>query len=192
MQLPMEWILGLNLRGSLEMHEMIVGGVHFKTDDAFHQTRFSIRTRLSRILKNNWMKSNVRRAQRKKKRRSRLEIQWNIRCHLLFSPDFVDIYWRSDAVSIPFHVNFSITDVSCTTFCLHQLFLLAFCYQLLKRKLLSFKAWSQRPNSLIWIGMNCFDQDHHAVSSMTFGHVGVSLFSWRKNYWILNWTLWYD
>ena len=44
-------LLHCNLNGSLKVHELILGGLHFKAGDAFHQTRFSIRATLSRIVR---------------------------------------------------------------------------------------------------------------------------------------------
>ena len=49
--IEMKLLLGLNSSGSLKVHEVILGGLHFKAGDAFHQTRFSIRATLSRILR---------------------------------------------------------------------------------------------------------------------------------------------
>ena len=73
-------LLGLNSSGSLKVHEVILGGLHFKAGDAFHQTRFSIRATLSRILRRitegrlPLMRKRPTGAQKKTKRRSRLEV----------------------------------------------------------------------------------------------------------------------
>ena len=44
-------LLQCSLSESLKIHEIFLGGVHFKAGDPFHQTRFSIRATLSRIVR---------------------------------------------------------------------------------------------------------------------------------------------
>ena len=74
-------LLECNLSGTLKVHEICLGGLHFKAGDAFHQTRFSIRATLSRILRRleegnlPLMRKRLTGAEKKKKKRNQANCQ---------------------------------------------------------------------------------------------------------------------